>query len=59
MLTRAIAGANRHGDTALGPRAGAVSESFFGDENYREALRGEPPRRPETGYSGAYYYGAG
>jgi hypothetical protein len=59
MLARTVAGPNRYRDASLGPRAGTVGQGFFGHENYRKALRGEPPRRPQSGYSGAYYDGTG
>src|SRR5215207_5632158 len=57
MLAGAVAGANRDSDPTLGPGARAIGKSFFGDENDRKVLRGEPPRRPQAGDSGTYYDG--
>src|SRR5688500_6420847 len=55
MLAWAVAGPERHGDSPRRPGAGAVGKGFFGNENYGETLRRQPPRRPQAGYSGAYY----
>ena len=59
MLAGAVTGPERHGDAALGPRAGAIGQRFLSNENHRKALGCQSPRRPEAGDSGAYYDGAG
>ena len=53
MLAGAVSGPERHGDPALGPRAGAIGQRLLGDEDHREAFGCQSPRRPEAGDSGA------
>ena len=53
MLAGAVSGPERHGDPALGPRAGAIGQRFLSNEDHREAFGRQSPRRPEAGDSGA------
>ena len=58
VLAGAVAGAERHRDTALGPCARAVGEGLLGDHHRRLTLRSEPPGRPEAGDARSDDHGA-